>query len=32
MENWYTDKFGDEWLIKAQAAISDCVDRIDAEI
>jgi len=32
MEKWYTDKFGDEWLVKAQAAISDCVAKIDAEL
>ena len=32
MEKWYTDKFGDEWLVKVQAAITDCVAEIDAEL
>lgn len=32
MEKWYTDKFGDEWLKKAQAAIADCEAKIDGEI
>lgn len=32
MEKWYIDQFGDEWLKKAQAAITDCEAKIDAEL
>lgn len=31
MRKWYTDKFGDEWLVKLDAAVKDCEARIDAE-
>lgn len=32
MEKWYINKFGDEWLNKAQSAIADCEAKIDGEI
>ena len=32
MEDWFIKQYGDEWLVKARAAISDCEAKIDAEI
>ena len=31
MRKWYTDKFGDEWLTKLDAAVADCAAKTDAE-
>ena len=31
MRKWYADKYGDEWLVKLDAAVADCTARIDAE-
>ena len=31
MRQWYTEKFGDEWLTKLDAAVAECSAKIDAE-
>jgi len=31
MKDWFVDKYGDEWLMKLQAAVGDCEAKIDAE-
>ena len=31
MRKWYSDKFGDEWLTRLDAAVADCTASTDAE-
>ena len=31
MRKWYSDKYGDEWLGRLEAAVAECEKTVDAE-